>query len=514
MNLHSYHIFYFPFRWYLPCEENKILSDQIDLKHIPVSGYSMWERVQIDQNERTVPMSEKEIQEARELFGERQYFFEFVHPVLYDIKGVDKPLINHYERREPKGKNVHYQIKVKNKKKEKEYCLRVDAMNLNLYSTGVGILSFYLANEKDNQNDESSVRDINQFGRRIMPPHSGEFGVDRGLMASYIKISGLEGSLSNYYEDTFDYKELATGDERGLDTVWRPAYFIESLIKDLSPELKVVPVIDDRMLVNCWYGSDELSAQVKYCGQNEGSEFVKGNFWYKYSFIDAGDSPNDDTCQNDSMKERLLQSSTYFRWQKQGTLYGVSRYSLVALTDRSDFALNVLGMHMRTIYSRMFELIIVQRASMLRFAAEVTKVSGLAGSSHKDVALRINSLYKEYIRFVNQIYFRSVTVQDQGIELYDMMMNQFASHEQIKDLDDEIEELHRYVMLLVDQSRSVNGEKLNKLAAFFLPATVLAAIFGMNRFRDLAAQGDFWIHLGIIIIITIIAYSIIKKWRN
>jgi len=35
MNKHcySYHIFYFPFKWHLPEEEKKLLSEQVDLKH-------------------------------------------------------------------------------------------------------------------------------------------------------------------------------------------------------------------------------------------------------------------------------------------------------------------------------------------------------------------------------------------------------------------------------------------------------------------------------------------------
>lgn len=508
MSTYSYHIFYFPFCWSLKSEKDKILSEQIDLKHIPVSGFSMWERVQIDnENSYRTVASGKDLEERMELFGERQYFFNFVHPVLYDIKGNENPLINHYERKEPKSSDVRYIIRVKDRK----YILKIDSINLNMYSTGVGILSFYLINDSENQKDESSVRDINQFGRRIMPANCGEFKADsRSLLASSIEITGLKGEPQRYI-DRFDYSIQATGDTKGLSSVWEPAVFIDSLIKDLSDELEVTPVIDDRMYVNCWYGNDTLSAEAKKNASDEKSDFVKGNFWYKYVFIDNGNSPDDDTCQNLKMKEKLLQDSTYFRWQQFGTLYGISRYSFVLLSNRSSFSCNILAMHMRTIYSRMFELIIIQRASMLRFSAEVTKVSTLSGKNRNEIAVRISSLYKEYIRFVNQIYFRSVTMQDQGLELYEILKNQFASDEQIKDLDSEIEELHRYVMLLVDQDRNDNSEKLNKLAAVFLPATVVAGILGMNRFCDLEANTDFWIHLLLIAIITIILYKLIIK---
>lgn len=503
---YSYHIFYFPFRWSVKSDSGKVMSERVSLAHIPIMDGSMWDRIQLDHEERTVPYADKEIKEAQELFGERQYFLNFVHPVLYDIKGEQNPLVNHYERREPKEKYVSFIIDVR----DRSYTLRVDSMNLNLYASGVGVLSFYLSNESESQAGEAAILDINQFGRRVFPPHSGEFDAGyRSMIASSVSIEGLNGNAADYF-DSFDYRIQAVGSERGLYNVWEPSRYIVSLIHDLSSELDTVPVIDDRMLVNCWYGNDDLSRQVANACSDEKSDFIKGNFWYKYVFVDAGKTLDSDTCQNDRMKEDLLKASTYFRWQKFGTLFGVSRYSFMLLTDTGEFGSNVLGMHMRTLYSRMFELVVVQRASMLNFSAEVTKVSSLAGRSPSLVARSISSLYMEYIRFVNQVYFRSVTLQDQGMELYDMLRNQFASDEQIKDLDGEIEELHRYVMLVVDQSRNENSEKLNILAALFLPSTAIAGILGINRFCSLEKTPDFWLHVLFIALVTFLTYSIIR----
>lgn len=510
METYSYHIFYFPFKWELRGDDNKLFTEQTDLERIPLNTHSFWERMQYDPKKSDSSVDATLIQERSELFGELQYYFDFVHPVLYDTVGKKNPIIFHFERKEPKSENVEYHITVRDKENQtdREYTLQVEAINLNLYSTGVGILSFYLANRDENQKDELSVRDINQFGRRIMPPHSGEFEADqRGMLAKSIVITGLEGDAHRYL-DFFDYKVVDAGlGSRGLSNVWEPAIFIDSLIKDLSSEMEVTPVIDDRMLVNCWYGSDELSEEIK---NNEG--FVSSDFWYQYVFVD---DKNNMTCQNEKMKEELLKKSTYGRWLNQGTLYGISRYSLLALTDRSGFATNILSMHMRTIYSRMFELIIIQRASVLRFSSEVTKVSCLSKGSRSQLAERISSLYKEYIRFVNQVYFRSVTAQDQGIEMYNMMMEQFLLSEKIKDLDDEIGELNQYVTLIIEQKRNENGEWLNKLAAYFLPATVITGILGMNPFND----GNYWwslfIQIGIILILSVILYHILinKKMK-
>lgn len=503
MNYYSYHIFYFPFKWEVKGKENEIFSEQVDLDNIPISSHSMWERVQIEDSQYS---QQKDTKEQEELFAERQYYYDFVHPALYDIKNVKNSIIHHYERREPKESVVEYHIKVK----DKTYVLRLDALNVNLYSTGVGIMSFFLKNEKEEQKDENSIRDINQFGRRIMPPHCGEFSQgERNMLADYIQIVGLHGDEYRY-SDNYDYvKGVGTSLKRGLECVWQPAWFIKHLIEDLSSSLRVTPVIDDRMLVNCWYGNDDLATEIKTVDKDGKVPFVYSDLWYKHLFVDNGSDP---TCQNEEMKKRLIKESTYCRWQKYGTLYGLSRYSMVALTNTG--ARGFIDVHMRTIYSRMFELVILQRASILRFSGEVTRVSALKGNDNKKLSERIASLYKEYIRFINQIYFRSVTAQDQGIEMYEMLLRQFDSDTQIKDLDEEISELHQYVSLMIDQRRNENGEMLNVLAAIFLPATLLTGVFGMNPFREGQEVLSIGIQILLIAIITIVFFKILKNRRK
>ena len=244
--------------------------------------------------------------------------------------------------------------------------------------------------------------------------------------------------------------------------------------------------------------------------KSDSNEFINSDFWYKYVFVDSGDNDYDVTCQNKELRTKLIKESTYERWQKFGTLYGITRYSMVALTDEGDFAKNCLSMHMRTIYSRMFELAIIQRASMLRFSGEVTRVSVLE-KGNKIIAERIGSIYKEYIRFVNQIYFRSVTAQDQGIEMYNLLMKQLNTKEQIKDLDEEIGELHEYISLLIDQKRNENSEWLNILATLLLPAGIITGLFGMNMFECPSNWWHFWVQFSIIVVFSAIIYYIIKR---
>lgn len=504
MSIYSYHIFYFPFEWKRKNRKDETFSEQIKLEGIELKPGSCWERVNRE------PDTEGE---KKDFFNERQYYFPFVHPIMYDMKDEESSLMHHYERKEPKEKEreVTYIIKIKvNKDESKEYRLRVDSMNLNLYSTGVGVLTLFLANSETKEKED--ILNINQFGRRIMLPFYGD-KEGRGQTAESLCITGLEGEGTDYYTETFD--DITPS----KNATWKPAKFITRLISDLSDDIdtdNIHPIIDDRMLVNCWYPNNELAARVK-----DDKDFIMGDFWYRYIFVDG--SSEEETCQNDEMKEKLLKESTYQRWQKRSTLYGLTRYSLMALTDEGEYSCNVLAKHMRTIYSRMFELVIVQRASILRFSGEVTRVSKLHNEKDhelEDLAERIKSLYKEYISFANQIYLTYVTAQDQGIEMYDMLMRQFTSADKVKDLDNEIDELYRFITLLIEkkqneiekeqkeieQEQSNTGRYLNKIAIIFLPATILVGIFGISE------KWSCWTTIGfvLVIFITCVCYC---KWE-
>jgi len=491
--MYSYHIFYFPFKWEIADKHCKSFSEQTDLNSIKFEKYSNWVY-------NPDPLNNKEWDE---LYNEKNYYYQFVHPVLYDT-GKEESIIKHFERKEPQETEVFYKIA---KKEGKTYILKVDAITLNLYTTGVGMLSFFLKNEKEDQKEPDDILNINQYGRRIFPPFIGDLE-SRYEIAEYLAIEGLTGNPNNYKEDFSQYNNKQ---------YWHPSCFIQNLITDLTSSLKVEPVIDDRMFVNCWYGNEELSQYIKNKTQINTEDPVinfekEDDFWYKYVFVDV----NYISCQDNELRKKLIKYQTYTRWQGYGTLYGMSRYSFVSLSDESDYSKKILtAVHMRTIYARMIELVIIQRASILKFSNEVTRVSRLTDKYSNMQLEQIRSLYKEYIRFVNQIYFREITTQDQGIELYDLMSSTLKTEEYIEDLDQEIEELHRYASMMDDWKRGKNAEKLSIIAAIFLPATLIAGIFGMNGRSIL---NDKWFNIQTFIIaivfIVIILYQKIKKIRH
>lgn len=455
----SSHVFFFPFKWELNNSKSGIFTDCTDLSCIDYCTPSCWERIQKATTE----------DDATIIYNEKNYFYKFVHPILYDDINNDRQLIRHFERKELKlpDTNVFYNIKIRNRKLP--YKLRIDAMNINIYDTGVGLLSFYLLNEDESQSSPEDILAINQYGRRLMPPFYADIE-DRGETAEYLNIEGLYSSKRHKYHEDFNSYTPSYS--------WHVASFVQELIDDLASNISIEPIIDDRMFVLSWYKNNSLTNEfvTKELAHIDDSDF--SSFWYKFVFVDGGF----ETCQNDEMKKELLKKATYLRWQKSGSLYGISRYSMVLLTN--DTVPPYILTTFNTIYARMVELTIVQRATMLRFSDEITRVSSLSKKEVSSIFDRINSLYKEYIRFINQIYHRDITAQDQGIELYDMLQDYHKMEDRIKDLDHEFQELHEYVSLNEDRSRNQKATELNNLATFFLPATLITGFFGMNKLCD------------------------------
>jgi Mg2+ and Co2+ transporter CorA len=131
-------------------------------------------------------------------------------------------------------------------------------------------------------------------------------------------------------------------------------------------------------------------------------------------------------------------------------------------------------------YARMVELSLIQRASILKFSDEVTRLSELRETNESDLADRISDFYREYIRFVNQVYFREVTAQEQGIEMYDMIQEKMKISSQVSDLDNEISELHQYATLIEDKKRNKSLSLLTMIGAIFIIPSFIAGFYGMN----------------------------------
>ncbi len=511
--MHSYHVFLFPFRW-KNIFDTKKENEKADLKkkfdlqifHENLIKDDKWERQLYELNH---PVN----------YNEYNYFYDFVREVLYDLgddleipdNKINDTLIRHYsfKNADISNKDIpqYYHIKVK---EGKHYVLEIDSILLNIYGTGVGVLSFHLRNR--DYPDADDILKINQYGRRIYPPFFGFTDKDiftgnldeidkekqvtdaKNEIADAIWIDNAKSStIPQNDNEKYDFTNYLNKDiyKHGpfklptfITNLFPENFFVEHWKEKENKKVYIRPGLDDRMFVVSWYGNDGLANSLSeyHC---QSYNYEKDDWWYKYIFVDAK-SP---MVAQKKMKQKLINGHTYHRWAEYGTFFGMSRYSLVMLSSTLEtlaqpfINATFTVRHLQTMYYKMAELALLQRTSVIAFSDEVTHISDLVHRDNQEddnLIRRIQNLYGMYILFVNKIYFREITVQEQGIEMYDMLHKVMRIPEHVKDLDGELDELNRYASMLEQKRESVEMKKHTWLATIFLPAMLLTGFLGMN----------------------------------
>lgn len=461
MEPYSSHIMMFPFKWEIKQKNESVFGKRHHLSNISPVDDSPWHRKVMNYNE----------QEKIELYNEKNFFYEFVHNSLYDTGQEPQPVLHHFERKEALNGQTDYEIGIKQASSELSYKLNIRSLTLDLYSSGVGILNIYLDNFQYSLFEE--VKNINYYGSRIFPRYwraGGDPDNDKDKeLADRLSITGLNGDAKKYTED------FSTIDPSHPRETPR---FLDELIKDLNPALEAMPVIDDSMFTLCWYFNDSLAQRIE--DEDSYKKFVAGKDWYSY--VHATEPGAD--CQISKTQAVSLEGHTYSKWQHCGTLYGITRKSFMVISKNNNKSRQVWSNNFSTIYARLVSLALMQRISIMKFSAEVTSISTLAMDNDTRMVERIDDFYMAYIRFVNQSHFLEVTGQQYGIELYDLLLYSMRIKDQVQDLDNEVEELHKFSIVLEKKAQGRSIKLLTLLGSLFLVPSFIAGFYGMNLFPD------------------------------
>lgn len=129
-------------------------------------------------------------------------------------------------------------------------------------------------------------------------------------------------------------------------------------------------------------------------------------------------------------------------------------------------------------------------------------------------------LYMHYIIFINKIHFREITAQEQGIEMYEMLQKHMRIKEDMKGLDEEVEELHTYARLKSDGESNKLLNRISTIGAIFLPISLIAGILGMNTLPDPLPENifegrpyfPFWASMAFIASIGLLSIVLIKLY--
>lgn len=482
--LQSTHILMFPF----------VFTQEVKKVNSSLLQDKLWEYKKFD------------IAESTQNYNEYIYFYEYVRKTLFSTEPVDAVQTSYYfEYKEQKGR---YILQVNDKK----YTLDIDGISMRTFDTQVGILSIELLNYT--YTDPEEILLINDFARRLYPQFlAGKDNlqyVTNNLLPQSVTLE-LDREIKedfSYYKDLTNVGKDATNLPRFIHALLGGGFSSHAQAKG-SSKIHIEPIIDDRMFVISMYMNDDLAEEMQtYDECKELYAYENDDYWYRYIFVDTTEK----MCQSKHMTHKLIKETTYDRWVEWRTLFGISRYSFVSLTTK-EFGNGILKPHMHTMYFQIFTLLLAYRASMLNFSRRVSEVT-VGEKTPNDLQTEVEKIYKDYINFENKLFFREVTAQEQGIEIYNQALKVMQIEKHIKDLDSEIAELHTYVSMKTENQRNDRLENISNLGAVFLPPALVAGIYGVNIYdfeKSTASMGIGLLAMGAS---ALIGYLGIKKKIN
>ena len=475
--IYSYHTFILPFSW-TGSDNSDEKSYSRFLRYFEDNAY--WAKVNMaDSNDINSAATIDTPEEKRLLYKEYQYFYAYARKAIY---GFDENIVSNFSFMHDQ---LHNKAKYVIKKGDDEFILMINEVRIKIFNTGVALFLLECENPKNNpkQNTLEAVKNINDYGRRVALPFIPEKeNPDHSICADSLSIQ--IGTGSDEIEFKSDFKEFI---EKGAEPI--SINHMADVVKDLlnyggsyNPEtfssrkvetedrFWIYPLLGDRMYVFCYVndadmvhkallGEDGPQLVNEYEKEHGGGvekwlyDEVKKRNGYAYTqnrgiaenlyelvYVDRSGGLS---CYNEEMLQKMLDKALYKRWLNYRSFYFVTNYSLVLLSQSN---WPPLVESFLTQYYQMFCLAIAQRASIKFYKRKIASISSkfrnLRGNKKSSLINDIIQLEEQYVEFESQLYFEEVTPEQQGIELFDLIVKQFELKEEMKSLKDQIEGLY------------------------------------------------------------------------
>ena len=512
------HIFSFPFTWRCAKKDasiDKRFKFKTMCKALKDCNWSEDEDIKYDEGK----LFSKDTE-----YNTYSYYYPCVRKSIFNSSNKnksDKTVVS-FIKNDLSG-DAKYIIKCTNDNNEKEFKLDLIKITLKVYITGVGILSYFT--RSTNVSDED-INIINEFGRRVYPQFISEgtnFPKNKFLADEITLILNKEKKIiepfnlldKNTSESIYKNKGTIIGNH--VLKILGKNFVSGSIIENYKKNKNIVisPIIDDRMFVACYLFDESIYPKInndntkdtadKQEQKIDVSKIYENEKIYKYVFLEPSLS-----CQNDEMLNEILRNNLYTRWVKKGTMYGFSEYSFVAIIDRDKseklnyFTDVMFPTHFSTLYHEMICLCLMQYASIISFEEEITRISC---GGYKDIDVR--EVSERFSKFNAALYFRQVTAQEQGREMYDIIQRIMNIKTNLNELKKDIDDLQKIASLKVGKFTSTALAALTVLGGLFIKPRFVISYLGIN---EINLNINLWIYIPIYLsIIIFIMYMIFSK---
>ncbi|MEN9849038.1 MAG: hypothetical protein RL368_1778 [Pseudomonadota bacterium] len=253
-------------------------------------------------------------------------------------------------------------------------------------------------------------------------------------------------------------------------------HWVKQFFKDeqLTERLKFLP--DDRMFVSVAYGLSGLPPKTAYR-----REEIKRLFSLALYVDHEGGtfSDLDGYAYDPKFTQNLMQQHCLNRWEQLGTHLGYCGYANAYLGFGWFFNDIIAPSHVPYIYGRMLLLALFYQATLRNFNRRVSYATRVLSESGESKHFR--ELRKKFILFTNNHWFREVSNQTQGIEVFELQTKNLGLEKEYALIKDEMERADEY-------SVTLRTEKFNTTAFLFVLVTLLVTVLTVDGIEDRACQ--------------------------
>jgi len=248
----------------------------------------------------------------------------------------------------------------------------------------------------------------------------------------------------------------------------------------------------DRMYVNVAYGLAGITPEMKIAKERYERLFSLA------LYVDEGN----DACKtmngyvyDPEFTQNLMKQDMITRWKGLGVYSGYTIYSNVHFGSSWFFNNVIAPSHVPYIYGHMLVVGLFYQASLRYFAKKVSiATKKLTTQNYEESQKEFRKLREEFIVFTNDYWFRDITDQIQGIEIFEKQTKSLRLNEEYILIKDEMERADEYMETLRKESFDQKTKLISGIAAVLGVAAVWAStlaaptetfpsIFEFNRFN-------------------------------
>ena len=458
----SEHIFIFPFSFRDNKKAKKNIYVGMDFEKNKFNNLSNW----------TINYSN--INDDKD-YNEFVYFYKPIRVALYTIYNQSNVVKNYTYKHISKQQGQTVNITVK----AKEYKLSIKDIRLRLYKTGIGMLTFELVNKE--YTTIEALEAINSFSKMIYPPTMPLKKAQREGFPEKISIWLNKKDCIMELFDTDYYKEPLMISKLIMD-VLGPNFSDNNRLGKYR-DIIIEPILGNQMFCCCVCQNSE-------CNQ--------------YGLDEDIDKDKLETFMTINKYRSYIGESSYIK--NEYSVYGINRYMLLCLTREWKEA---------RLYNQLVTLVLMQRATLLNLSTEIARISTLPKYQLSDA---ISNVYEIYVQFINQLYFKEVTEEEEGARIYEELSKIFKIELELEQLNFEIDEVYEYTTLVERTSSNMKVQLLTITGAALVIPSFVTGFFGMNIFKDEAIH--WWKYKEVIswlnsyVLLPIVLVIIICTWTK